>query len=255
MVRIGDSSVKAKCFSPSDLRALSYANAGKFNDSPIAEFDCDNNKHLGLSIATDIVFAILPIPMLWNVQINSRAKVAVFGILSLGVFASAASIIKTSYIGNYGKTGDFLWDSQNLTIWTATECNVGILAASIPCLKPLFKAMLDKSGYSSDKNRKRDTRGYYVQDSKQGHSLTTFRRGERDGPHGGLARNEANISATASKSSANVMSTEIPSEESILPLQSNGIMKTMQIQIQSEERDLTHRKDSFSKPRSVEDRV
>jgi hypothetical protein len=37
----------------------------------------------------------------------------------LNIFSSAcaAAMVKTSYIVNYGKTGDFLWDSANLTIW------------------------------------------------------------------------------------------------------------------------------------------
>jgi hypothetical protein len=32
--------------------------------------------------------------------------------------ACAAAMVKTSFLINYGKTGDFLWDSTNLTIWT-----------------------------------------------------------------------------------------------------------------------------------------
>lgn len=31
--------------------------------------------------------------------------------------ACAAGIVKAAFISNYGKTGDFLWDSANLTIW------------------------------------------------------------------------------------------------------------------------------------------
>lgn len=32
--------------------------------------------------------------------------------------ATAAAIIKLSFLPNYGKTGDFLWDSTDITIWT-----------------------------------------------------------------------------------------------------------------------------------------
>jgi hypothetical protein len=32
--------------------------------------------------------------------------------------ACAAATVKLSFLVNYGKTGDFLWDSANLTIWT-----------------------------------------------------------------------------------------------------------------------------------------
>jgi hypothetical protein len=32
--------------------------------------------------------------------------------------ATAAAVVKLSFIPNYGKTGDLLWDSTDITIWT-----------------------------------------------------------------------------------------------------------------------------------------
>ncbi|PVH67723.1 hypothetical protein DL98DRAFT_370957, partial [Cadophora sp. DSE1049] len=121
-----DPSVHATCWTGTTLRGLSYTNSS-------------------LNIATDLVFAALPIPMLWNVQINPRTKASLICILGLGVFACAAAMVKTSFTVNYGKTGDFLWDSTNLTIWTVAECNTGIIAACLPCLKPLFRRILETS--------------------------------------------------------------------------------------------------------------
>jgi len=65
--------------------------------------------------------------------------------LALGLFACIAAIIKIPKLINYGKVGDFLWDSREITIWTATECNIGILAGSMPSLKPIFKPILGSS--------------------------------------------------------------------------------------------------------------
>lgn len=61
--------------------------------------------------------------------------------------AVAAAIIKLLFLSHYGKTGDFLWDSTDLTIWISAECNTGIIAACLPCLKPLFKRILDNTHY------------------------------------------------------------------------------------------------------------
>ncbi|KAK8123351.1 hypothetical protein PG999_003269 [Apiospora kogelbergensis] len=119
-----DPTVKAVCWSKETLQALSYANSI-------------------VNIITDMFFAILPAPMLWNVQINIRTKASLICIMGLGVFAVAAAIVKSFFISNYGKTGDFLWDSTDLTIWVSTECNTGIIAACLPCLKPLFKRILE----------------------------------------------------------------------------------------------------------------
>lgn len=96
-----------------------------------------------LNILTDLMFSIfIPLPMLWKLHVNFRTRVTLMCILGIGVFACAAASVKVSYLTNYGKTGDLLWDSRNITIWTATELNVAITAASLPCLKPLFKRIL-----------------------------------------------------------------------------------------------------------------
>lgn len=73
---------------------------------------------------------------------NGRQKASLICIFGLGIFATAAALVKLTYLPNYGKTGDWLWDSRNLTIWTVVECNVGIIAGNLPCLKPLFRTVL-----------------------------------------------------------------------------------------------------------------
>ena len=116
--------VKATCWEPTTIRALSYTNAA-------------------LGIATDLLFAIvIPLPMLWRLHVNTRTRVTLMCILGLGIFACIAAAVKVAYTSNYGKKGDFLWDSRNITIWFATELNIAITAASLPCLKPLFKTVL-----------------------------------------------------------------------------------------------------------------
>ena len=79
--------------------------------------------------------------MLWGVQMNRRHKASLICILGLGTFATAAAFVKLSYLPAYGREGDLLWDSRNMTIWTVIECNVGIIAGNLPCLKPLFRTI------------------------------------------------------------------------------------------------------------------
>jgi hypothetical protein len=93
-----DSSVEGKCIPPSNLKFAAF-----FNSS--------------VAVLTDVLFALLPVPILWDVQMNWRVKSAVAGILSLGVFAAIAAIVKITFLGSYGQHGDFLWDSADLTIW------------------------------------------------------------------------------------------------------------------------------------------
>ncbi|KAJ0382712.1 hypothetical protein COL922a_011975, partial [Colletotrichum nupharicola] len=51
-----------------------------------------------------------------SVQLNWKVKSAVIGVLSLGIFATVAAVIKISFLPNYGKHGDFLFDSSDITI-------------------------------------------------------------------------------------------------------------------------------------------
>lgn len=119
-----DPQARGTCWGATTLKALSYTN-------------------IGLNITTDVLFSIvIPIPMLWTIQMNRRQKGTIIAILSLGVFATAAALVRISYLPNYGKTGDWLWDSRNLTIWVVIEANIGVIAGNLPCLKPLFRSIL-----------------------------------------------------------------------------------------------------------------
>jgi hypothetical protein len=103
--------------------------------------------------------------MLWNVQMNRRQKSSVVGILGLGIFATAAALIRVGYLPNYGKTGDWLWDSRNITMWIVMECNIGIIAGNLPCLKPLFRNVLGSTygrGSNGRTNSKPISRPYGV---------------------------------------------------------------------------------------------
>lgn len=73
--------------------------------------------------------------------------------------ATAACIVKVYYLTFYGRYNDFLWDSVNITIWTSCELNIGIFAASIATLRPLFRATF--GGSSAD-----ETKSYHYPTSK-----------------------------------------------------------------------------------------
>ncbi|KAJ4156679.1 hypothetical protein NW754_008320 [Fusarium falciforme] len=159
-----DTSVKATCWSQSTLQGLSYTNSA-------------------LNIITDLLFAIvIPTPMLWKLNVHFRTRVTLIGILGLGVFACAAAFVKLGYITNYGKLGDWLWDSRNITIWTSLELNVGIIAGSLPCLRPIFRRFLGSTyGKSSKKTPTTGATNYgrgTLRSGNNWHTLSSGRRGD-----------------------------------------------------------------------------
>ncbi|KAF7173842.1 hypothetical protein CNMCM6106_007944 [Aspergillus hiratsukae] len=154
-----DPSVHSQCFTIAQRLQLSYTNTA-------------------LNILTDLIFAILPAFMLRHLQVNRRVKLSLVGILGLGVFACAAAFVKLSILPNYGSTGDFLWDYTDLTIWIVVECNIGIIAGSLPCLKPLFKAALGSYGSQGSQSR---SRSYYSRGNR--YKLRSISRSRHNQSH------------------------------------------------------------------------
>ncbi|KAK0752753.1 hypothetical protein B0T18DRAFT_310225, partial [Schizothecium vesticola] len=131
-----DPTIPMHCWGEDTLHGLSYSN-------------------LAVSLFTDLAFALfIPVPMLWNLNVNRRTRLSLVGALGLGTFACAAAFVKIPSLVNYGKTGDWLWDSRDITIWTIVECNIGIVAANLPTLRPLFKTILGSTIGSGDGSRK-----------------------------------------------------------------------------------------------------
>ncbi|CAG5174661.1 uncharacterized protein ALTATR162_LOCUS7834 [Alternaria atra] len=67
-----------------------------------------------VNITTDWFCAILPIPLLWNVQLNRNAKLSVGVILSLGALASLSACIRLVYTVNLTHSTDFLSAAKQL---------------------------------------------------------------------------------------------------------------------------------------------
>ncbi|KAJ5570964.1 hypothetical protein N7535_004624 [Penicillium sp. DV-2018c] len=213
-----DKSIVSKCFKPKQLLILSYTNTA-------------------LNILTDLIFAILPVFMLRHLQVNRRVKASLICILGLGIFACAAACAKISILQNYGHTGDFLWDYTNLTIWVVTECNTGIIAGTLPTLKPLFKRVLGTYG-SPSKSRQYhgDSTRYTMHpvSRSKGQGAPTYSRhgsGNLSIIEHGLDRKRPRSRIMAVTESVNYAGSEgsNSSEERILPVHGDGIICTTEV--------------------------
>ncbi|KAI4672510.1 uncharacterized protein J4E78_001011 [Alternaria triticimaculans] len=91
-----------------------------------------------INIATDLLFALIPIPMVWKLQVTIQTRIGLAVILSLGLFASAVAIYKTPMQYNFFKITDWSGDGAWYYIWQQVEMHVGIIAACLPTMKPLF---------------------------------------------------------------------------------------------------------------------
>lgn len=94
-----------------------------------------------VNITTDLILAIVPIPLIWKLQLNIQARISLVAILSLGLFAAVAGIIKQTNANQFRDPEPYIKDTY--TIWNFLELWIGIIAASLPALKPLFSWFYD----------------------------------------------------------------------------------------------------------------
>ncbi|KAL4950167.1 hypothetical protein BDW69DRAFT_172737 [Aspergillus filifer] len=94
------------------------------------------------SALTDLVLAIYPLFTIKDLQMAMKAKVGLGVVLSLGIIAMIAAIIKTTRLPALTLYKDYTWDTVNLTIWVLVEEYIIILAACIPSLTPLFNIVV-----------------------------------------------------------------------------------------------------------------
>ncbi|KAK2601355.1 hypothetical protein N8I77_010810 [Diaporthe amygdali] len=93
------------------------------------------------NLVTDITTALLPFLMLKDVQMTKQQKTAIISILSLGVLASIATIARLPFAEAYFATSDYLEGIGDIILWTIVECDLALIAGSLPMLRTLFKSI------------------------------------------------------------------------------------------------------------------
>ncbi|KAF2663838.1 hypothetical protein BT63DRAFT_112947 [Microthyrium microscopicum] len=133
--------------------------------------------HAIITLTTDLTFALLPMWVLKDTLMGKREKATVVFILTLAVGGSVASIVRLKFIPFLGSTSlDFYATSLGLGQWSLIEGGLGITAACLATLRPLFRSLIrpirvrnSSRPSTPNKLRKRgysvDSYGHYVRKS------------------------------------------------------------------------------------------
>lgn len=97
-----------------------------------------------IDVATDLVCAIIPVVVIRQLQMSLRTKVALCGLMGLGVFTAGCAVAKAVALRGVF-ADDYTWGFTRPATWAAVEQFVGIIIASVPALRPLFAGLLEKS--------------------------------------------------------------------------------------------------------------
>ncbi|PWY71184.1 hypothetical protein BO83DRAFT_339578 [Aspergillus eucalypticola CBS 122712] len=88
--------------------------------------------------ACDLLLAAFPIYIFWRFNWNVRVKLVLVSLLSLGVVAMAASLVKTIEYPTIMTSTNPRTNHVTLLRWMFVEAGVVLITASIPCLRPLI---------------------------------------------------------------------------------------------------------------------
>ncbi|XXG98626.1 hypothetical protein Hte_004951 [Hypoxylon texense] len=106
----------------------------------------------GSTVATDLACAVLPGIILWNTQMNKKAKISAYVLLSFASMASIVTIIRAFYITHYNTPLDnLLFWVGHIALLSNMEIGIGCIASSVPTLRRLFVRKGDSSQTSSRK--------------------------------------------------------------------------------------------------------
>ncbi|KAL4817528.1 hypothetical protein BDW67DRAFT_30499 [Aspergillus spinulosporus] len=120
----------------------------KFWDPAIDGY-CLNKKALWFSnsaihIFTDIVLLIFPMPVLKNLQLPRRQRLALMAVFALGVFVLVTSILRLKSLLVISDSDDPTYDNVGAATWSAVECNVAIICACLPATRVLISKLIPR---------------------------------------------------------------------------------------------------------------
>ncbi|RYN18802.1 hypothetical protein AA0118_g4677 [Alternaria tenuissima] len=150
------------------------------------------------SIVSDLACAILPVFVLWDVQLRLMSKIGVLSLFALGFLASFATIIRLVYFASNTSTKDYLNNAATLGMWTFVELGIGIVGSSIATFKPLFRKSLFSS-CSSQAGRPNNMGG-----SAQSHRLDGYTHSFKSARISALKQEEAEYSKRTSDAESQI---------------------------------------------------
>jgi hypothetical protein len=115
-----------------------------FWDRDIAGGSCLNITALayansGLAVLHDLVIIILPISMLWSLQMSRKKKVFIGVMFALGGIGLVATIVRLQTLKDFGTTPDPSWEWVPVVYWTSVELSAGIIASCLPAVRTLLE--------------------------------------------------------------------------------------------------------------------
>lgn len=160
------------------------------------------------SVAGDFYATLLPLILVYYLDLPRRQKFALYGLFALGFMAVAAGVVRTVLMYNLlNKDYDFTWELWLTWVWAVLELYMALIAASAPSLKPFFQRFFVESinsiGRSSRRRREygagggtgpRSVKGTNTTTTTDAHTSVTFSKDVERGSRPWVESNERSVS-------------------------------------------------------------
>ncbi|KAF2415485.1 hypothetical protein EJ08DRAFT_601037 [Tothia fuscella] len=100
----------------------------------------------GVNIASDIIFSLLPLTFIRSIRRPLIEKSILAFLMSLGLFASAAALVKITKFKDFSVRTDPTYNRTGVAIFGWLEAHIGILAVCVPSLSGPFQRGLRRLG-------------------------------------------------------------------------------------------------------------
>lgn len=131
-----------------------------------------------VNVIVDILMLVLPLPMVFNLQVKRGYKVGLFSVFGIGIVTIIFSVIRLRSL-NEIDFDDFSYTVPPVMTWTAAENAILILVASSALLRPVFDKMFGRLLSLTSRNRLGTGDKYaYGQNSRSGLGLGSRKRKE-----------------------------------------------------------------------------
>ena len=108
---------------------------------------------------TDWIIALVPLYFVIRSRITTAAKITVCTIMAIAVVGSSAGIVRVIYYKDLEGTVNYWVTSTGFQSWSVVEPGLGIFAANLATLRPLFEKFTKRSTWSIQSSRWSKTAG------------------------------------------------------------------------------------------------
>ncbi|KAL1848500.1 hypothetical protein Daus18300_013601 [Diaporthe australafricana] len=116
---------------------------------PTVEGSCLNQLAIwyvmaSINLVSDFVIFSMPLPVIKNLQLPKKQKIMLMGVFCLGFLTCIISVYRMKTLKVAAESTDPSWDNTDAAVWSFIELSIGVLAACLPTLRPLFALILPR---------------------------------------------------------------------------------------------------------------